>query len=127
MATYYEARRGLSLIVAAPLLFGIQPIIRRATASIEGRVTEERSGHPIPGALVLIPSSRFNTRTDSLGHFELTAVPALPAGKPDYADTTIRVVVRKFGYLPEQRELLVRAGERNVIDFRMRPDPRPVR
>jgi len=123
------ASRSLFWVLGAPLFLAGPPRVRpmlHGTAVVDGQVNEERSGRAVPRSLVRIPSAHLSTMTDSLGRFRFAGVSALPSGHPDYADTTVLVVVRHLGYFPEQRELLVRTDERNTIQFALRADPRPV-
>jgi Carboxypeptidase regulatory-like domain len=112
------------LLCAAAGMVRARPL---ATGSVVGRVREERSGRPVARALVRVPGARLGAFTDSSGWFRFDGVPALKSRAPTYEDTTVLVSVRHLGYLPEQREVLVRDGQSDTVMFLLRPDPRPVR
>lgn len=86
----------LTVVVALTLLppLAAQPVV------FSGRVRTGAAEHPVPGALVEVPSLRLRTRTDSLGRFRLRAV-------PDGAHT---VAVRVIGFDPWLGNGVPRAG-----------------
>ena len=86
------------------------------SSSITGTV-RDTTGRPLADTQVFLVGTRFITRTDSLGRYELDSLPAGPA----------RVGAAIIGYTFQEQRAELGPGERRTLDFRMvardLPDP----
>ncbi len=77
------------------------------TGSIQGRVTDARTGEPIPGANVVIRGTQIGAATDLNGRYTIARVPV----------GTHTLEARFVGYRVATRQVTVRAGESVTADF----------
>lgn len=82
-------------------------------AGVEGTVRDERTGAPIPDAVVALPDLGRVALTDASGRYLLAAVPAGPQ----------HLAVRFLGYAPRTLHAIVPTGGRLAIDVALRPEP----
>jgi outer membrane receptor protein involved in Fe transport len=85
-------------LVAALLPVG--PLHAQTTGTVAGRVTDERSGQPLPGAQIFVDISRV-ARSDQDGRYRLVEVPAGSGS----------VTVRMIGYATKVVPVTVTAGQ----------------
>jgi len=52
------------------------PVLSNAQSSLEGKVTDKKTGEPIVGAAVYIPDTRTGVITDLDGHYSITQLPS---------------------------------------------------
>lgn len=96
-----------SVLVSHAILSAAQP----DTGNVSGRVLDSRSGTPLPGAVVGIDGSLWQTVSDRDGRFQLAGIPA-----GDY------VVVAAFLGRPTTRlQLTVRRGETIALEVQLTP------
>jgi len=83
------------------------------TAIVSGSVVNSLTGDPVPNAIVVIESPRFNrpVRTGADGRFTVSNVPA----------GAYHLIVRADGYLQSRTELEVKPGQQ-VSDIRLNPE-----
>lgn len=72
--------------------------VKRGFATLSGRVTEEKSGRPVAGAMVEVGPSMI--KTDQDGRYQMENVPR----------TRFRVVFSRKGYLSRQQSVNIKAG-----------------
>ncbi|HEX5438155.1 MAG TPA: carboxypeptidase-like regulatory domain-containing protein [Gemmatimonadaceae bacterium] len=95
---YYLVAVSLLLGVVIPAALVAQVPTRPATFDLVGIVRAEVSGHPMPGVLIVVDSSRSHrVVTDSAGRYRITG---LPRG-------SYTVSARRLGYYVERREITV--------------------
>jgi TonB-linked SusC/RagA family outer membrane protein len=83
-------------------------------AVITGRVASEQ-GQPLQGANVLINELNISVGTNQTGNYTITVPAARVSGQ------TVMLRVRSVGFVPQNREITVTAGNQTV-DFTLRPD-----
>jgi outer membrane receptor protein involved in Fe transport len=77
---------------------------------VEGTVTAEESGEPLPGVLVLVEGSNRSALTDARGTYRLSAVGAGPA----------TIVTRFLGREPQEAQVTVSPDSPVRADFRLK-------
>lgn len=77
------------------------------TGTITGRVSEAKTGMPVPSAQVSVVGTALGRQTDDSGRYTIIGVPA----------GTRTVNVRRLGYDPISRSVEVRDGETLTLDF----------
>jgi hypothetical protein len=79
------------------------------TATYSGVVFSDFSGEPVASVAIAIPALRRSTSTDSAGHFALTEI----------RQGTYEIAVRRVGYEPVNRRVVLRAGDVIVDTIRL--------
>ncbi len=101
--------------LAVTLTFTLYTIAAQAqqipAVTLQGNVTDEESGEPLPGAHVFIASSMKGTTTDEEGRYVLGDVPV----------GALRLYVSMIGYEPQARDILLRTGATRIFDFVLTP------
>jgi hypothetical protein len=82
------------------------------TASVHGVVTDT-SGRPIQNAAVYLVDTDFRTSTDSLGHYELTG---LPAGR-------FQIGTMYIWHIAQRSRLTLEPGASIVLNISLLPSP----
>jgi len=77
------------------------------TGAISGSVAQAASGAPLAGAAVVLAGTGRGALVDTLGRFTIT----------DLRAQSHRVEVRRQGYEPQSRLVVVRAGETTFVSF----------
>ena len=93
--------------VALAVVCAIATPAAAQTGSVTGTVLQSATRRPIAGVQVFIKGSGLATQTGESGRFTLANV---PAGMRTLS-------VRRIGYAARERELTVRAGGRDTVDF----------
>ncbi|HJU75232.1 MAG TPA: SusC/RagA family TonB-linked outer membrane protein [Gemmatimonadaceae bacterium] len=103
-------RRLLSVLIllAAPL-----PLLAQNTGMIQGKVTVEGIGRPLPNAQVGVVGLPIGTQTNEAGDFRLTGVPAGPR----------QVRVQRLGFAPATQAVTVVAGQTVTLNLSIREAP----
>lgn len=83
-------------------------LVCQQRGSITGRVMSS-TGEPLPAANIIIEGTRYGTITDEQGYF---SIGNLPPG--EYI-----VVARYVGYTTEKKKVLVSAGAKTEVEFRL--------
>jgi hypothetical protein len=83
------------------------------TASVRGRVLHAETGRPIAGATVALPAASRETRTDSLGQFDITNL------RPGEYELLVQAV----GFTPARATLPLAAGPPVELDIDLDPLP----
>jgi len=86
---------------------GVEAERTRETATLRGQVTDRRTGRLLAGAQIQVEGSSLGTLTDGAGRYLLADVPA--------GEVTLRV--RFLGFADATREVEVRSGEDQAVDF----------
>jgi len=97
----------LMLFAILITLSGITSILAQGYGNITGKVVEQATNDPLPGANILIKSTNFGTSTDRYGMFRLNSV---PAGKYE-------IQISYLGYKSVTKEIEVSSGITNKLDF----------
>ena len=79
----------------------------QATGTIEGRVTEQGSGRPLPGAQVFIAGTTIGNVTNDRGEYRITGAPA----------RQVEVRVRLIGFSPINKSVVVTAGQTATLNI----------
>lgn len=87
-----------------------------AIGTIEGRVTDQKSGNGLPAANVLIEGTHISATTDADGRFSIAKVPV----------GATRLQIRRIGYEPGTIPLEVGSGERAMANAALSPAMRPL-
>ena len=104
--------RSSFVLSIALLLFGVLATGAQAqTGSVAGTVVDE-SGESLPGANIIIPGTQRGTSTDADGRYTLGGLEA--------GTYTLRATF--IGYLRQEKEVDVTAGETVQVDFTLSPD-----
>ncbi|WP_337171867.1 TonB-dependent receptor [Gemmatimonas aurantiaca] len=95
-------------------MFGTSPLRAQATGTVTGRVTDSRSGIPLPGAQVFADNNRDRVvRTDADGRYRLSTLPP--------GERTIQV--RMIGYSNKSAAATVGAGQTVTVDMALDVQP----
>ncbi|HUF14097.1 MAG TPA: TonB-dependent receptor [Longimicrobiales bacterium] len=97
-----------AVLLAAPCALDAQA---RATASIEGRVTDAESGEPVPAVMVHVEDPRRHELTHEDGRYHLLQ---LPPGR-------YTVVFEALGYRTTTREVTLAVGDAAQLDVALAP------
>lgn len=79
------------------------------TGTIQGRVTDARTGDPMPGVNIVVMGTTWGTATDNQGRYTLAVRPG-----------TYTIQARFLGYETASRSVTVRAGEAATVNFALR-------
>jgi TonB-dependent SusC/RagA subfamily outer membrane receptor len=79
----------------------------QATGTIEGRVTEQGSGRPLPGAQVFIAGTTIGGVTNDRGEYRITSAPA----------RQVELRVRLIGFSPINKSVVVTAGQTATLNI----------
>ncbi|MDZ7292291.1 MAG: TonB-dependent receptor [candidate division KSB1 bacterium] len=99
-------------LLVITLLILLSPVFALATGSIAGKVTDRKTGEPLPGANVVVKGTSFGAATSLDGSY---SIPNLQAG-------TYTVVVSYVGYRTQTLEVQVRDNEQATASFALRED-----
>ncbi len=116
--TARQPRRGLSqlgprlaLVATLTLCFAAGLVAQAPDAALTGRVSDALTGAGLAGAIILIPGTLLETRTDARGEYTLAAI------APGVHD----VHVLLLGYEPVTRDsVLLRPGETRRLDVMLK-------
>lgn len=101
-------RSGVFLLLGAMLvLLWVVPSHAQNTGTIQGRVTDQRTERPLPGAQVFVEGRGIGTLTDQDGRYQLVNVPA--------GDQTVRAQL--IGYGSTQQMASVTAGQAVTLNL----------
>ncbi len=84
-----------------------------STGTLTGRVTDAKTGLPIPHATVLLEGTEHRVTTSDSGVYRITNI--LPG--------TYTAVARLLGYVVAQRAMTVPANQSSVVDFALERSP----
>ncbi|HEU4586007.1 MAG TPA: carboxypeptidase-like regulatory domain-containing protein, partial [Gemmatimonadaceae bacterium] len=99
-----------TLLAILALLLGAPLAAQRPAAELGGRVSDSLTGAGLPGAIIIVPGTLLETRTDARGDFHLASIP--PGAH------SIRVLL--IGYRPVTRDsVTVQPGETRRLDIIM--------
>src|SRR6186713_1262299 len=76
------------------------------TSELKGRIMDEQTGKPLPGATIAIKSSSISRTTNNEGYYSLST---LTAGK-------IILIISYVGYEAKELSVNIEEGNRNVMD-----------
>ncbi len=93
------------------LLFLIPALLFAQTSSIQGRVTDSKSGEGLPGANVFIEGTTLGAASDASGNYKITGV---DAGR-------YTVAVSVIGYEKATRQVVVSAAKPTTVNFALMP------
>src|SRR5688500_7920722 len=99
--------------LAVTLLAAPVPLLAQNTGMIQGKVTVEGIGRPLPQAQVGIVGLAIGTQTNEAGDFRLTGVPAGPR----------QVRVQRLGFAPATQQVTVVAGQTVTLNVTIREAP----
>ncbi|MBC7897739.1 MAG: carboxypeptidase-like regulatory domain-containing protein, partial [Cytophagaceae bacterium] len=102
-------------LASPPTLLATEPVSRvglttdevRFAGTVRGRVTDQSSGQPVPGAQVIVAGTRLGAAADNNGRYVITQVPA-------GAQT---LSVRLLGYAPKSATVTVTDNGEVTADF----------
>jgi outer membrane receptor protein involved in Fe transport len=100
----------LSFFAALLLILNVSPSPAHAAETITGHVTDE-AGQPVAGAEIVISELRRETTSDADGSFQFADVP-----QGDYT-----LVIRRAGYAPVVRDLLLTQAADVAVTLRVTP------
>ncbi len=106
MGTYFVRTAGMLTLLA---LAGPGAVTAQTpTGAIEGTITDATTGQPLHQVSVTVEGTALSALTNlTTGRYSLTNVPA--------GDHTVKVVI--IGYVTQEREVTVTAGQTTVADF----------
>jgi outer membrane receptor protein involved in Fe transport len=84
--------------------------------SVAGRVTDAKSGNPIPNVSVLLEGTRWRATTDESGTFKLT----------DVAPGSYTLTASRIGYGRVSQSVTVAAGQEATVDVRLEVSASPL-
>lgn len=105
--------RRLLPAVACGLLVSPMAVLAQNTGMIQGKVTVEGIGRPLPQAQVGIVGLPMGSQTNAAGDYRLTGVPAGPR----------QVRVQRLGFAPSSQQVTVVAGQTVTLNFTIREAP----
>ncbi len=94
----------------------LNPAFAQLTGTIKGLVKDARTHEPLIGAEIEVPGKHLGTTTDSLGHFFLSGM----------EEGRYLLRVSYMGYQPQEKSILVHAGEIIQVEFNLEPQPIPL-
>ncbi len=97
----------------AVVLFAAPTLAAQNTGMIQGKVTVEGIGRPLPQAQVGVVGLAIGTQTDEAGDYRLTGVPAGPR----------QVRVQRLGFAPSTQQVTVVAGQTATLNVTIREAP----
>src|SRR5712671_1808938 len=100
------------VILGSAFILSVPGISNRAPLVLHGRVSDATTGNPIAGAAINVTESRSSAITDAMGQYRLV-IENTPAD-------TLRVVVRRVGYMAETSAIAVMGRSEIVADFGLR-------
>jgi outer membrane receptor protein involved in Fe transport len=101
----------MALAATSALLFATTLAAQGTAAELVGHVSDSLTGAGLPAAIILIPGTLLETRTDSHGNYALAAI----------ATGMHSVHVLLLGYEPVTRDsVLLRPGETHRLDVKMK-------
>ena len=102
--------RGRTLVFVALILALALPVtLLAANGTIVGKVTDAKTGQPLPGANVMLVGTTFGAATNTDGSYVIAKV---PAGK-------YTVKVSFIGYKEASKQVTVPSGGRVVVNFQL--------
>ncbi len=105
--------RRLLHAAALSLLIAPLPLLAQATGMVQGKVTVEGIGRPLPQAQVGIVGLPMGTQTNEAGDYRLTGIPA----------GSRQVRVQRLGFAPATQQVTVVAGQTATLNFTIREAP----
>jgi TonB-dependent starch-binding outer membrane protein SusC len=109
----YSRVRQLTRLTAIAFLLAPIPLAAQTTGMIQGKVTVEGIGRPLPQAQVGIVGLAMGAQTNEAGEFRLTNVPAGPR----------QVRVQRIGFAPATQQVTVVGGQTVTANFTIREAP----
>jgi len=97
-------------LLVASLLF-LPAAVQAQTGRVTGTVTDSSTGQPVSGADVTITGTRLGASTGVDGQFVIGGVPA----------GTQQVSVKRIGFAPQAKSVVVSAGGTVAVTFQLRP------
>ena len=98
-------------LLLASLLVGLAAPVAAQVGTIEGRVTDARTGETIPGANVLVEGTTIGASTGVEGEFSFTAPPG-----------TYQLLSSFVGYLPASETVVVVEGQTRRVEVALEED-----
>ena len=98
-------------LLLASLLAGLAAPVAAQIGTVEGRVTDARTGETIPGANVLVEGTTIGASTDADGVFSFAAPPG-----------TYQLLASFVGYLPASQPVVVAEGQTRRIEVALEED-----
>ena len=95
------------------LALALQPSLQAQTASVSGYVKDATSQETLIQATVLIPNTKQGTVTNTSGYYTITRIPS----------GTYTILASYIGYKPLRKNITLKAGEAQNVDFLLEPDP----
>ena len=83
-----------------------------ATGSYRGKVTDFKSGRPVPGALLSVRGTGFTTHTDYTGNFGFNALP----------DGEMEIIVTAQSYLTDTFTVSIEQGKTVALNVQLKKD-----
>jgi TonB-dependent receptor len=109
-----KLKRFLSVILWLAILLPVaSPVLAQSTGAVTGRVIDENSKNPLPGAAVKVQGKALSTDTDRTGAFQLLRIPA--------GQQTISISY--LGYEIAVFDVQVRAGQTINLEATLKPLP----
>lgn len=99
--------------IALSLLIAPLPVLAQNTGMVQGKVTVEGIGRPLPQAQVGIVGLPMGTQSNEAGDYRLSNVPAGPR----------QVRVQRLGFAPSTQQVTVVAGQTVTLNFTIREAP----
>jgi Ca-activated chloride channel family protein len=100
------------VILGSAFILSVPVIPNQAPLVVHGRVSDAATGNPIAGASINATESRSSAMSDAMGQYRLVIEKA-PAD-------TLRVVVRRIGYMAATSSIAVKGRSEIVADFGLR-------
>jgi Ca-activated chloride channel family protein len=100
------------VILGSALILSTPGVSTRAPLVIHGRVSDASTGKPVAGAGISVTDSKYSATTDGSGQYRLV-VDKAPAD-------TVRLVVRRIGYMPATSSIAVGGRIDIVADFALK-------
>ena len=97
------------VILGSALILSTPGVSTRAPLVIHGRVSDASTGKPVAGAAISVTDSKYSATTDGNGQYRLV-VDKAPAD-------TVRLVVRRIGYMPATSSIAVGGRIEIVADL----------
>jgi len=110
-------RAALSVVLAGLVGCASAPAHDAPLGAVTGLVLDANGGRPVERAVVRVLGTGLGAQTDAAGRYRIERVPA-SAG-----EGSVFVEVEVIGYYRERRELEVRPGAADTLDFLLRVRP----